>query len=183
MVYSDIVDNVLDVDSILTIARWMDETFFFLLNSISIISGDGKVIIKDYLQWNLVCSWKDFRLKWGLNPGLLEPIELPGLLLLLQGTTQHNSSLYMYVHSHPFELNLHIHGVFNEKPCSNTVEHNIVYIPISTSSNPSVYCKNSDQIMKACLHKLGTFKANVYSFQIGNSLLSVLLPFAMESTR
>ena len=112
------------------------------------------MITKDYLQLNLVCSWKDFRLKWGLNPGLLEPTELPGLLLLLQGITQHNSSLY--VHSHPFELNLHIHGVFNEKLCSNTVEHNIIYIPISTSSNPSLYFKNSDQIMKACLHILET---------------------------
>ena len=47
---------------------------------------DGRMILKGCVQWNPVYGWKDFRLNWDLNPGLLDqkesalPTELLGLL-------------------------------------------------------------------------------------------------------
>ena len=61
--------------------------FYVFLTVFQSYLDDGRVIIKGFVQLNLVYNWKDSRLKWVSNPGPLDqqasalPTELIELLL------------------------------------------------------------------------------------------------------
>ena len=58
-----------------TYSRWMDERFAIVrpfLTVFQLYQDDVWVIMKGYVQWNLVFGWKDYRIELGSNPGPLD---------------------------------------------------------------------------------------------------------------
>ena len=51
---------------------WMAYDFTSFSTVFRSCQSDVRVIMKDYVQWNLINGWKDFLLKRASNPGPLD---------------------------------------------------------------------------------------------------------------
>ena len=72
-----------------------DLRFYVFFNSISVIQGDERVIMKGCVQWNAMYGWKDFHLQHISGQQVSAyPSELPGLLQLYEKVLSFNTCIH-----------------------------------------------------------------------------------------